>query len=215
MKQATRGPTRLAIVVSHPIQHFVHFYRALAARDEIALKVFFCSRIGLESYFDREMNCEIAWNMDLTSGFDHLFLPEGDKIKATGPLEVNNPSIGPALAEFRPDVVLTYGYNHLTTLRAIAWCRFYGVPVMMTGDSELLHERALLKRVVKSVVLPVLLHQFTCFLTTGDNNEGYYLHYGIPRDRFFRVPFPIDETSYRAARRDRQRLPPRCSEWVM
>jgi glycosyltransferase involved in cell wall biosynthesis len=206
VKQAARSPTRLAILVSHPIQHFVHFYRALAAREEIVLKVFFCSRIGLESYFDREMNCEIAWNMDLTSGFDHVFLPDGDKIKETSPLKVNNPSIWSALAEFQPDVVLTYGYNHLTTLRAVAWCRFHRIPVMMTGDSELLHERASWKTLLKAVGLPLLLRQFTCFLTTGDNNEDYYLHYGVAHDRFFRVPFSIDESNYRAARRDRHQL---------
>jgi glycosyltransferase involved in cell wall biosynthesis len=56
------------------------------------------------------------------------------------------------------------------------------------------------------VALPALLRPFTCFLTTGDNNEAYYRHYGIPRGRLFRAPLTIDETSYRAARRDRQRL---------
>jgi hypothetical protein len=35
--------TRLAIVVSHPIQHFVHFYRAPAATEELEVKAFFCS----------------------------------------------------------------------------------------------------------------------------------------------------------------------------
>lgn len=67
--------TRLAIVVSHPIQHFVHFYRALAAREELAVKVFFCSRIGMEKYFDRDMDTVIRWADDMAGSFDHEFLP--------------------------------------------------------------------------------------------------------------------------------------------
>jgi glycosyltransferase involved in cell wall biosynthesis len=204
--QGVGAPIRLAVVVSHPIQHFVHFYRALAERREVALKVFFCSRIGLERYFDREMNCEIAWNMDLTGGFEHAFLPESDSIKGTSLREVDNPSIGRALVEFAPDVVLVYGYSQLTPLRVLAWCRRRRVPIMMTGDSELLRERGLWKRAMKSVALPAFLRQFTCFLTTGDNNEAYYLRYGVPRSRLFRAPLTIDETSYGLARRDRQRL---------
>lgn len=191
---------RLAIVVSHPIQHFVHYYRELAARPEIDLKVFFCSRIGLDRYFDREMNTEIAWQMDLTGGYSHAFLPEADRIRTTGFRAVDNPSIGGALDAFRPDTVLTYGYGQMTALRALWWCRTRGVPVMMIADSERLQARPASRELLKGIVLPWLLRQYDCFLTTGDNNEAYYRHYGVADGRFFRVPFTIDEMLYRDAR---------------
>ena len=44
-----RQRKKLVIVVSHPIQHFVPFYRALAQEDSIDLTVIFCSRIGCET----------------------------------------------------------------------------------------------------------------------------------------------------------------------
>jgi hypothetical protein len=201
--RARDGRMRLAIVVSHPIQHFVHLFRALAGREEIALKVFYCSRIGLEAYFDREMNTKITWNMDLLSGYDHLFLPEAGRINEASPLKINNPSIGPELARFEPDVVLTYGYNQLTHMRALLWCRRNGVPLMMTGDSELLSDRGLGIRMGKRMTLPILLRQYACFLTTGDNNEAYYRHYGVDPQRLFRSPFTIDEVSYRAMSSDK------------
>jgi glycosyltransferase involved in cell wall biosynthesis len=199
-------PIHLAIVVSHPIQHFVHSYRSLAEREEIALKVFFCSRIGLDAYFDREMNTEIAWSMDLTSGYDHMFLCEAGRIKEVGPVRVDNQSISEKLAGFDPDAVLTYGYSSMTSLRALAWCRRRGIPSMMIGDSVLLHDRGRWKTLFKTVALPAVLRQFSCFLTTGDHKEAYYLHYGIPSGRFFRVPLTIDEPSYHAAGTDRSRL---------
>jgi hypothetical protein len=132
---------RFALVVSHPIQHFTPFYRALAQCEGIALKVFFCCRVGLEPYFDREMNTHIAWNMDLLSGYDHMFLPEASRITRSGPLKIRNPSIGEELAKFDPEVVLTHGYNQLTMLFALWWCRRNKVPAMLIGDSELLHQR--------------------------------------------------------------------------
>ena len=47
-KNQLRGDkTRFALVVSHPIQHFTPFYRALAQCEGITLKVFFCCRVGL------------------------------------------------------------------------------------------------------------------------------------------------------------------------
>ena len=46
---------RVAIVVSHPIQQFVHLYKALSNDDTIDLKVFFASSIGVKPYFDKDM----------------------------------------------------------------------------------------------------------------------------------------------------------------
>src|SRR4051812_47549201 len=111
--ETTTAKRRLAIVVSHPIQHFVPFYRALAREQAIELRVIYASRIGLDSYFDAGMNTQISWNMDLLSGYDHVFLPEAGSIKDTKPLSVNNPSISAALSRWAPDVVLIYGYSHL------------------------------------------------------------------------------------------------------
>ncbi len=79
--------------------------------------------------------------MDLLSGYDHMFLPEASRITRSGPLKIRNPSIGEELAKFDPEVVLTHGYNQLTMLFALWWCRRNKVPAMLIGDSELLHQR--------------------------------------------------------------------------
>jgi len=202
---SARAP-RLGIVVSHPIQHFTPFYRALAQEGGVASRVFFASRIGLESYHDGEMKTDIAWSMDLTAGYDHEFLPGAERIKNIAPLAVNNDGVGAALDRFAPDAVLLYGYNLLTTLKALVWARRRGIPAIMTSDSELRSERSPARAALKAAILPLVLRQFRAFLTIGDNNEAYFRHYGVPASRLFRAPLTIDETAYRKARAERARL---------
>lgn len=197
---------KLAIVVSHPIQHFVPFYRALALSPDIELVVIYASRIGLEPYFDRGMNTMIAWKMDLLGGYESVFLPESDQIHSTAPFDVNNPSVSDELSRQQPDVVLIYGYNLMTSLRALAWCRRRSVPAMMISDSELRTPRSLPIRSIKKLVLPWLLGRFDAFLTVGDCNEDYLRNYGVPDGRFFRSPFTIDENTYLEARKNRALL---------
>jgi glycosyltransferase involved in cell wall biosynthesis len=199
-------PTRLAIVVSHPVQHFVSFYQALAARDDIELVVFYASSMGVESYFDKEMQTEIAWSMDLLGGYEHVFLPEADRIKSSAPFSVNNPSISAELDRFDPTVVLIYGYNQITMLRALWWCRRSKVPVMMIGDSVPRPLQTGLRRIAKRTLVPRILERFDCFLTVGDRNEEFYRQYGVGDERFFRSPFTIDEKRYKAARQQRPAL---------
>ena len=191
-------PTRLAIVATHPIQHFVHFYRALAREPSIVLKLFFCSRIGVETYFDEEMKTQLSWNMDMLSGYDHEFLPEY-ATPPTSSAHVDNPSITDRLSAFQPDAVLTYGYATRTSLRTIAWCRFKRVPILMIGDTDDVARPFSLRNIMRRAILPVLLSQISAFLTVGDQNEAALRRMGVPRAKQFRTPYTIDEAAYGAS----------------
>jgi glycosyltransferase involved in cell wall biosynthesis len=189
-----RKKLRVAIIVSHPIQHFVHLYKVLAKSGELDLKVIFCSKIGVNAYFDKNMNTEIQWATDLLGGYEHEFLPEADSIKESGFMKVNNPSIVAALKTFDPDVVQLHGYAQLTLLRALIWSKFKRIPVLLWSDSSLLFKRAQWKQFLKDRLLPSLLSQFHSVLSTGDNNAAYYLRYGVKSENIFRCPFTVDET---------------------
>jgi glycosyltransferase involved in cell wall biosynthesis len=196
--------TRLAIVVSHPIQHFVHFYRALAACEDFVVNVIFCSRLGLEEYFDKDMGTVIRWEDNMVAGFDHEFLPEASSIKDTHFLSIDNPSVTAALRMFWPDVVMVYGYTQLTQLRVLAWCRFRRVPVLMVTDSNAVTKRSAFKTFLRQTGLRLALSQVSGFLTVGDQNERALAELGVPRARMHRTPFTIDEQRYRMARKERR-----------
>ncbi len=66
---------RLAMVVSHPIQHYAPMYREIAALAEVDLRVFFACRWGVDSYHDPEFGRAVQWDVPLTEGYDHEFLP--------------------------------------------------------------------------------------------------------------------------------------------
>ncbi len=197
---------RVAIVVSHPIQTFVHLYKALAQQDAIQLKVFFASRIGVKPYFDKDMAVEIRWAADLLGGYDHEFLPEAENIRETGFRQINNPSIIPALKKFAPDVVQVHGYAQLTMLRALLWCNLKRIPVVLSADSSLLFRRAVWKQFFKALLLPWFLRLFHGVISTGDNNTAYFQHYGIKPERIFRCPFTVDEVQLGRARDNKHAL---------
>jgi glycosyltransferase involved in cell wall biosynthesis len=186
------------IVVSHPIQYYAPYYRALAASSGLDVHVIFAARIGLDKLRDREMGIDISWDTDLLGGYSNEFLPEAARITQTGFREINNPSVWKALHRAQPDVVLLHGYSNLTTLRALAWCRTRGVPIMMISDSSLHFGTVPAVRALKTVALPIVLAQYTAFLSIGDANQAYLEAFGAPRARIFRVPNMVDERFWTA-----------------
>jgi glycosyltransferase involved in cell wall biosynthesis len=188
--------TRLAIVVTHPIQHFVPFYRALAADDAIDLHVFFGMPLGVKPYFDALMQTRIAWNMDMLDGYSSEFLEDVEEGAQSSFRKPNSSALAARLDAFAPDVVLVYGYAQLNCLRALFWCRRKHVPLLMISDSERAARNAPLREAVKRIVIPAIYRNIAGFLSVGDKNEDYYRFYGAPADRIFRSPFTIDEGAY-------------------
>ena len=197
---------RLAIVVTHPIQHFVPFYRALAAHPGIELRVLFGIPIGVKSYFDAQMQTEILWQMDMLAGYSSEFLQELPEHRQSSFSLPNSRHLSSRLDAFAPDVVLVYGYSQMNSLRAIAWGRRRNVPVMMISDSERAARNTPLRETIKKIVIPLIYRNFAAFLSVGDNNQAYYRYYGAPAERIFRSPFTIDENAFQTAASARNSL---------
>jgi hypothetical protein len=188
-----RRPFRVAVVVSHPIQHFCPQYTSWAKLPAVDLRVFFASDQGLSAYEDEGFGRVVQWQgMELD--FPHEFL-RGAKGRAVGS-RLDSADLDERLAAFSPDALVVYGYSQKLQRRAVGWGKSAGVPVLMVSDSELRAARSWPTRAVKSVVVPHLLRHVRLFLTVGDANDAYYRRYGVHDDRLVRGFFPIDIRHY-------------------
>jgi glycosyltransferase involved in cell wall biosynthesis len=200
MKESSK-PT-VAIVASHPIQHFCPLYKELAKSNEFRLKVLFGSTAGVQPYFDLAFEQVICWQEDLLDGFDYEFLPGAERCQhEAGP--VANRELGSVLDRIQPDVVQIYGFYHGISRRALYWSLRRGRKLMLVSDSELRWPRSRAAKLRKAVTVPLMLRTVDAFLTIGDCNEAYYRCYGADPRKCFRSPYPIDEARLTAARSDR------------
>src|SRR5262245_10159772 len=179
----------VAVVVSHPIQHFCPMYGSIARSEVCRIKVFFASSAGLNSQWDPNFQRHIRWE-GLTLDFPHTFLNGGKSL----PLgeSVDAPDLERALDEYGPDVVTVYGYAQPLQRRARRWAISRGRRVFMTSDADNRRRQGLLKRMAKRIVLPGIYRDVDCFLTVGDANETQYAAYGARPEHMFRAPFPVD-----------------------
>ena len=110
---------RLAVVVSHPIQHFCPMYASWASIEGINLKVFFASNLGAAKYIDPNFGKEISWDNLYLDKFNTEFL-NGDKtLQSTPTLDASN--LDEKLNEFAPNLLVHYGYYHQFAKRARNW----------------------------------------------------------------------------------------------
>jgi glycosyltransferase involved in cell wall biosynthesis len=185
---------KIAIVVSHPIQHFCPMYASWAKIDGIELKVFFGSQLGAAKYVDPSFGKEIAWSNLYLDEFEHEFLNGNNAIQPTSQLDA--PNLGEKLDEFAPQLLIHYGYFHKLAKRAKKWAIKNRVKIGYISDAERRRHRPFWKEVVKYPYLYFYFKSENYFFTVGNANEDYYRFYGVPKVKMHRMMFSIDIQLY-------------------
>lgn len=195
---------RIAIVISHPIQHFCPQYASFAKDESIDLKVFFASTLGYKKYHDPNFGKEISWNNLQLEVFNHEFLNNNELLPADK--NIDAPELNQKLFDFKPDVVIIYGYFQKLQRRAFRWARKNDIPIAYISDSERNRDKKALSEMVKYPFLYRFFSKISFFLTVGDANEAYYRHYGVAVQKFIRMHFPIDIALYEESYQNREVL---------
>lgn len=188
---------KLAVIVSHPIQHFSPVYRTLADHSQLNPIVFYFSDVGASSFFDKGFMKSFSWDIDLLNGYRHTILEHGKSVNK-GFWEIYSKRIWEELSHENPDAVLLYGYSQGIQWQVLQWAKKYNKKILYFSDSELIRQRSMWSKILKYPIIYYFFSSVNIFLTTGDNNEAYLKFYGADEKKFHRCPLSVDIKRLRA-----------------
>ncbi len=161
---------RLAIVVSHPIQHFCPQYVSLAQNKEVEIKVFFGSALGHHEYVDVNFGEGISWGNLQLDRFDHCFLNEDQVLQPDKNLDAT--SLEAELGNYNPDIVFTMAIFKITT-ESQRWALLNKGPIAYISGSELKHKRNPFKKCSRVFLIGINLTPIRYFYQGGMPKEGF------------------------------------------
>ena len=195
---------KIAIIISHPIQHWCPQYVSLSKNENISCKVFFASKLGLVKYRDNNFNEDILWNNLNIDKFEHEFLNDEKVLQANKNLDA--PLLEEALNLFNPDILITYGYFQKYQRRAYKWAIRNNVILVYISDSELRQHRPIWKTILKTFYLKLYFSKINYFFTIGNSNEHFYFKHGVKVEKLIRMHYPIDIQLFSEAQKIKNQL---------
>jgi glycosyltransferase involved in cell wall biosynthesis len=191
---------RLAIVVSHPIQYYSPWFRDLASRTELQLKVFYLWDFGITEKRDPVFGTSFKWDVPLMEGYESTFVPNVSKDPGTHHFKgLDNPGLVDAISEWKPDAIMLIGYNFKSLLRLIFSRRLRNVPILFRGDSHELAPAIGWSTKIKRFLRRLIFRRFDRVLAVGIASVGYFLSSGMPKERIRIVPHCIDNDRFQSA----------------
>jgi glycosyltransferase involved in cell wall biosynthesis len=150
--------------------------------------------ISFQAIFCAEREPNRQWDLP-SLDFDHVFLRERFST-VNGRYIHNNPDVIPALSRFKPDVVITDGFNP-THLYAFAYAWLKRLPHVPMTDGTDVSEQGLsaLHRAVRRFVYA----RSTAFVCASRGGQRLYESYGIAAERCFQSCLCIDNDAFSPA----------------
>jgi glycosyltransferase involved in cell wall biosynthesis len=189
---------RTVIVTTHPIQYQAPLFRELSKR--VDLTVVFMMRETPKGQAASGFGVEFEWDMPLVNGYRHVFAnnvaASPSPNRRDGIVLRDHESL---LASFRPNVLMTMGWFPRGYLQVIQWAKSANVPLVCRGESTLLSNRSLAKRISKSILFPRFFRQFDAFAVIGRRNREFYRRYGVPERKLYDAPYSVDTPFFESA----------------
>jgi len=183
---------RLGILVTHPIQYQVPWFRHLAQDPLLALKVLYCY-LPDSTEQGRDFGVEFQWDVPLLEGYEYQVLENAARPPSSARFAgCDVPGIRRAVRSHGFDALLISGWQVKAYLQALWACWRLRVPTLVRGDSNAQRRRPWWARLVHRV----LLRQFSAMLVVGRSNADFYRQYGIPPERMFPGPHFVENERF-------------------
>lgn len=161
---------RLAIVTNEPAPYRVPVYSRIARDSSVDLLVCYACR--------REPNRH--WDLPPFE-YEHRFLRERTYVRS-GRFIHNNPDVITTLASFRPDVILTTGFNP-THLYAFGYAKFTRRKHVAMTDGTTVSEAGLSR--IHRIVRRWVYGGSQAFVAASEGGIQLFRSYGLPPERLF------------------------------
>ena len=188
---------RLAIITTHPIQYNAPFFKLLAERKKIEIKVFYTwsqSKEGIK--YDPGFGKNIEWDIPLLDGYNYTFVenialnPGSDHFNG-----IKNPTLLNEIKNWGANAVLVYGWSFKSHFAAIRYFK-NNLPVYFRGDSTLLNETEGIKKIIRRIFLKYIYSYVDIAFYVGISNKNYFKVHGLNKNQLVLMPHAIDNERF-------------------
>lgn len=169
--------------------------------ESVETTVLYCEDTT-KGYFDKEFSRRINWDSPMLEGYNYVLLKNSWLSWLGGFFRYSNTEIVNYLNSSRCDVLVVHGWNYFTSVFAILYAKWKGIPIWLRAENPLNQEILkpwYVKDLKRMILQNGLFRLVDRFLYIGQENKKFYLHYGVPEHKLDFWPYAVDNEALNRA----------------
>jgi glycosyltransferase involved in cell wall biosynthesis len=188
--------TKLAIILSHPVQYYSPLF--VAATKEMEVRVFYGFQPNSEQQGREGFGKSFDWDVDLLLGYEYEFLENVARSPSSSNYKgCDTPNIGERLKKYGVTHIVSFGWHLKMYRQALDYAKRNKISIAVRGDSQLNPLLPWWKKVIKRIYYPFFLKKYDAFLSVGQRNRAYLNYYGVDDQNIIFSPHAIDQAFWR------------------
>lgn len=204
---------RILALDTHPIQYKAPIYRRLQAAHGHEVTVLYASDFSAKPFQDREFGVELAWDVDLLSGYRALFGSRAEPGEQPDPRALHCRGLAHALWLARPEIVLLSHYAGRFGRESIG--KLAGLPLrwIFRGETtDHAEQRSAARAMTRDLALRGFYARCSALAYIGQRSHDHYRRLGVPESKLFFAPYAVETGPFAMEERDRERLRAACRD---
>ncbi|GAC1365317.1 MAG: glycosyltransferase family 4 protein [Actinomycetota bacterium] len=197
---------RLVVLETHPVQYHAPVYRELGSLG-VPVTAIYGSDFSVAGYTDPDFQAHFAWDTDLLSGYQSIFLSRVGQGGGTHPEDLSGQGLRAALGKAQPSAVMVLGYGTRFHRTAIWAALRSGRPLLFRGETtDHARQRNRSHEAVRDQLLGALYRRCSRLLYIGARSREHFVRLGCPPERMVFSPYCVDTTPFQCTESARTAL---------
>jgi glycosyltransferase involved in cell wall biosynthesis len=170
----------LLVFETHPVQYRAPIYAQLNNLCPGSVHVAYASDFSITGSFDPEFSCEIAWDTDLLSGYDHTFMSRNKLCPPMGFRGLSGSGVFELIRNIQPDVILITSLRYEFDFAAYCSAIALRIPIWLRLETQdQAFKRSRLKSAIRSTFYKLIYSQVQRAFPIGILNHAHFLTHGL------------------------------------
>jgi len=187
---------KLLVIVSHPVPYHVPIYRLLHERGNVEIEVFFLWNCFEAKNTGAAGTSHPFWpfvhDKEVLEGYPSTFIKNIAIKKFNSPFGLINPGLYKSIKESRPDMIMIFGYNTVSSWITAVTAKILNIPLLFKGETYWHFKKNSLGQFIKKIYIRLFFSLVSFYAFAFEKNKEFYKSFGAQESSLFFVPCAVD-----------------------
>ena len=187
--------SKICWILTHPIQYQTPLLQEIAKIKNINFEVIYFYEFLNKSFFDKDFNRNINWDINLTNKYKFFFLLNKNFLFLN--VFIIFFKIFFLFKKKKYDFIIIQGWNDINYIISLFIGKYFGSKVILRSEGNSQKKINKLKFFFKNFFLKLIFSKINYFAAIGSLNKKFYLKNGVKKNKIFMMPYCVDNNFFR------------------